>query len=79
MAPKSERQQVNVDFTKHPELLKDLDQMVDEAGPEMNRSVFLRELVRQEKARRAKRQRSLPLPTSSPSKSAQAHEVAVAA
>jgi metal-responsive CopG/Arc/MetJ family transcriptional regulator len=79
MAPKIDRQQVNVDFTKYPELLKDLDQMVEDAGPEMDRSKFMRELVRQEKARRSRRQRSLPIPTSNPSKTDTRAAQAVAA
>lgn len=48
------KQQVNVDFTKFPELLDDLDQMVDEDGTD--RSKLIRKLIRQEKARRGQPQ-----------------------
>lgn len=58
MAEKKKNDQVNVDFSKFPELLDDLDQMVDEDGTD--RSKFIRKLVRQEKARR--QQTQLPLP-----------------
>jgi len=55
-------EQVNVDFSKFPELLNDLDEMVLE--DDLDRSKLIRKLVRQEKARRAKSQMELVLPTS---------------
>jgi metal-responsive CopG/Arc/MetJ family transcriptional regulator len=45
-----EKKQVNVDFTKYPELLEALDQMV--IDDESDRSKFIRKLVRQEQKRR---------------------------
>lgn len=54
--------QVNTDFTKNPELLTQLDDMVRE--DESDRSKFIRKLIRQEYARR--RQLSLPLVQPSP-------------
>lgn len=48
---KKERKQVNIDFEPDPELLAALDEM--RRDDDMNRSQFVRKLVRQEKARRA--------------------------
>ena len=56
MAEEKKNDQVNVDFSKYLELLKDLDEMVAEDFTD--RSKFIRKLVRQEKARR----QQLPLP-----------------
>lgn len=55
-----EKKQVNVDFSKFPELLADLDQMVEE--DDTDRSKFIRKLVKQEKARR---DALVPLPSRS--------------
>ena len=52
--------QVNVDFSNFPDLLADLDEMVNEDFTD--RSKFIRKLVRQEKARRQKSQIEMPLP-----------------
>ena len=54
-----EKKQVNVDFSNFPELLQELDKMVESDGTD--RSKFIRKLVRDEKNRRA--QLPLPLPT----------------
>jgi len=56
MDDKKIKPQVNVDFSKSPELLIDLDKLVKEDGTD--RSKFIRKLVRQEIARR----QQLPLP-----------------
>jgi hypothetical protein len=66
MADIKTSQQVNTDFSKYPELLMALDQMVEADGTD--RSKFIRNLVRQEQARRAKLQMELPLPVQSDSK-----------
>jgi len=55
-----ERKQVNIDFSSDPDLLDHLDKMVK--ADDMNRSQFIRKLVRQEIARRMLQQ-PLPLPT----------------
>jgi hypothetical protein len=59
MAETKTSQQVNTDFSKYPELLMALDDMVEADGTD--RSKFIRNLVRQEHARRAKVQPELPL------------------
>jgi hypothetical protein len=51
---------VNVDFANFPELLKNLEKMVEDDG--MNRSQFIRKLVRQEIGRREQAQLPLPFP-----------------
>lgn len=61
-----DKKQVNVDFTKFPELLVDLDQMVDDDGTD--RSKFIRKLIREEKARRDAPQVQGSLPTPNPRK-----------
>ena len=62
---KKEKLQVNVDFTNFPELYADLMGMV-EADGDTDRSKFIRNLVRQEKLRRAGQlPEQLPLPTPS--------------
>lgn len=50
---------VNVDFSKDLELLKTLDEMVQE--DDLDRSKFIRKLIRQEQGRR--QQLPLPFPT----------------
>ena len=52
---------VNVDFSKFPELLDDLNEMIAEDG-DTDRSKFIRKLIRQESARRHAQQLPLPLP-----------------
>jgi hypothetical protein len=47
----TERVQVNVDFTNFPEVLKQLEEMVAQ-DPESDKSKFIRNLIRQEYARR---------------------------
>ena len=54
--PEEKNTFVNVDFANFPDLLKGLEKMVEDDG--MNRSQFIRKLVRQEIARR----QQLPLP-----------------
>jgi metal-responsive CopG/Arc/MetJ family transcriptional regulator len=61
-----EKLQVNVDFTGFPELYEALDAMVKE--DDMDRSKFIRKMVRQEQARR--QQLELPLPTTNNASSA---------
>ena len=56
MAEDKKNDQVNVDFSKFPELLDALDTMVGDDFTD--RSKFVRKLVRQEQARR----QQLPLP-----------------
>lgn len=51
---------VHVDFSKYPELLEALDQMVND--DDLDRSKFIRKLVKQEKARREQPRTSLPFP-----------------
>lgn len=51
MASDEKKKQVNVDFSKDPDLLTELDDMVK--ADESDRSKFIRKLVRQEAARRA--------------------------
>lgn len=51
MKEEKKNDQVNVDFSKFPELLEELDEMV--AQDDLDRSKFIRKLVRQEKLRRA--------------------------
>lgn len=51
---------VHVDFSKYPELLEALDQMVED--DDSDRSKLIRKLVKQEKTRRDALQTSLPLP-----------------
>lgn len=68
---------VHVDFSKYPELLEALDQMVDE--DDLDRSKLIRKLVKQEKARREEPLTSLPLPpTNIRKRSTAAREVAIA-
>ena len=47
----NDRVQVNVDFTNFPEVLKQLEEMVAQ-DPETDKSKFIRNLIRQEYARR---------------------------
>jgi len=54
------RNQVNIDFTSYPELLKSLGQMAED--DDMKVGPFLRKLVKQEKVRRQQAQLPLPLP-----------------
>ncbi len=54
------KKQVNVDFTNFPELLDDLDKMVED--DDTDRSKFIRKLVRQENAHR-KALENQPMPT----------------
>lgn len=61
-----DKKQVNVDFTKFPELLAELDQMVDDDGTD--RSKFIRKLIREEKARRTTPNPQTTLPPSAPKK-----------
>jgi hypothetical protein len=58
--PEEKNTFVNVDFANFPDLLKGLEKMVEDDG--MNRSQFIRKLVRQEIARREKAQLPLPFP-----------------
>lgn len=61
---KGTKQQVNVDFTKHPELYAELEKMVEDDG--VNKSILIRNLLRKEVLRRAgKLPDQLPLPTQS--------------
>lgn len=69
-----EKKQVNVDFTKFPELLVDLDQMVDDDGTD--RSKFIRKLIREEKARRDASQVQDSPPTLNPRKRSTARRAA---
>jgi metal-responsive CopG/Arc/MetJ family transcriptional regulator len=67
----AEKKQVNVDFSNYPELLDNLDKMVEEDGTD--RSKLIRKLVRQEKVRRDQQQLPLPFPEpKKPTKSAHA-------
>ncbi len=59
MADEKEKQQVNVDFSNFPELLKALDEMVK--ADDSDRSKFIRNLVRKEQSSR--QQMELPLAT----------------
>ncbi len=68
---------VHVDFSKYPELLEALDQMVNE--DDSDRSKIIRKLVKQETARRELLKASLPLPqTNIRKRSATPREVAIA-
>lgn len=58
--PEEKNTFVNVDFANFPELLESLERMVRDDG--MNRSQFIRKLVRQEYASRLQQQIPLPSP-----------------
>ena len=72
-----DKKQVNVDFSKFPELLVDLDQMVDDDGTD--RSKFVRKLIREEKVRRDASVTLRVLPASDSKKKAQARVAALVA
>jgi hypothetical protein len=58
---KKSKLQVNIDFTKFPELYADLTTMVN--ADDLDNSKFIRKLIRQEKLRReGKLPEQLPLP-----------------
>lgn len=59
MAEEKQTKQVNVNFEPFPELLKQLDELVEEDGSD--RSKLIRKLIRQAHAR--KQQALLPEPT----------------
>jgi hypothetical protein len=60
MADEKKNDQVNVDFSKFPELLAALDSMVEDDFTD--RSKFVRKLIREEKARREEAHLPLPSP-----------------
>lgn len=68
---------VHVEFKKYPELLSGLDQMVEE--DDSDRSKFIRNLVKQEIARRATLKQSLPLPKQAKRKTSQAAQLVAVA
>ena len=73
----NDRLQINVDFTKTPELLRDLDNIVSQ-DPETDRSKFIRNLIRQEIARRQQLALSFPAPSTTNKKSKSTSAQAVA-
>jgi hypothetical protein len=68
--PEEKNTFVNADFANFPDLFKGLDKMVEDDG--MNRSQFIRKLVRQEIARREQAQLPLPFPEQPKTKKSQA-------